>query len=125
MVVEQGLVQPLAGAKSGVHDRHLLLLETGQADEIAGQVDDPDRLAHIEDEDDSAVRGRPCLKNQAHRFGDGHEVAGGVSVGDGDGLALLELPLEHRDHAAAGAQDIAKSDGHEWTARPPGAGDGQ
>jgi hypothetical protein len=56
VVVAEGFVQPLAGAQAGVDDRHLVLGQAGEADQVSGQVHDLDRLAHVEDEDDAAVR---------------------------------------------------------------------
>ena len=43
-----------------------------------------------------------------HGFGDGHEVAAHVGVGDGDRASGGDLPLEAGNHAAAAAQHVAK-----------------
>ena len=45
--------------------------------------------------------------HQIHRFVKVHEEAGHVGIGDGDGIARLDLVDEQRDHRAAGAHDIA------------------
>ena len=49
--VEQLLVQLLAGAQPDIADRDVALgREPGEADHLARQIDDLDRLAHVEDE---------------------------------------------------------------------------
>ena len=118
-------MQPLSGAQARIDDRHLILGQTGEADQISRQVHDLDRLAHVEDEDDAAVGRRSGLEHEADGLGDRHEVARGVGMGDRDGPALLQLPLEYRNHAAARGQDVAEPHGHVRPARAPGAGDGK
>ena len=46
------------------------------------QIDDPDRLAHVEHEDLAAAAERAGLQHQLHRLRDGHEVAAHLRVRD-------------------------------------------
>ena len=60
--LKQLLVDLLARAGADELDRHVLVgLVAGEADHVAGQVEDPHRLAHLEHEDvaRAARRGRP------------------------------------------------------------------
>ena len=57
--------------------------EAGQADEVFGQVDDVDGLAHVQDEDFAASSHGGGLHDQLAGFGDGHEVALHFGVGYG------------------------------------------
>jgi hypothetical protein len=89
----------------------------GQADQVARQVDDLHRLAHVQHQHLAAVADGRGLQHQARGLGDGHEVANDVRVGDGDRAAAGDLFLELRDHAAAAAQHVAEAHRHEAGAR--------
>ena len=52
----------------------------------------------------------PARSTSWHRLGDRHEVAGHLRVGHGDRAAALDLALEDRHDAAAGAEDVAEAD---------------
>ena len=108
------LIELLAGAEAGIDDLDIhIRLEAGEADHVAGQGVDLHRRPHVEDEDLTPVGIGPGQHHKAHRLGDGHEVADDIRVGDRDGAAFLNLPLEDGDHGAVGAQDVAEADGHE------------
>ena len=49
-----------------------------------------------------------------------HQKAGHVGVGDGDGIACLDLVDEQRDHAAAAAHDVAIAGAADGRAAPLG-----
>ena len=103
-------IELLAGSEAGIDDLDVhIRLQAGKADHVAGQGIDLHRGAHVEDEDLAPVGIGPGQHHEAHRLGDGHEVADDIRVGDRDGAAFLNLPLEDGDHGAVGAQDIAKS----------------
>src|SRR3546814_4070115 len=60
-VVEQLLVQLLAGTQASEANLDLLVgLQTGEADDLARQLDDPHRLAHVEHVDP------PGLSSEEH-----------------------------------------------------------
>ena len=78
-----------------------------------GHVDDPDRLAHVEDEDLAAFPHGPRLEDQLRRLGDAHEVAPYVGVGHRHGPPAGDLFLEDGNGRAGAAEDVAETDGHE------------
>ena len=85
-VAEQLLVQLLARAQAGVDDRRRR--RPAWRGQLAGHVDDADRLAHVEHQRlavaaDRRRPGSPAAPPPAI----GHEVAGDVGVGDGDRAA--------------------------------------
>ena len=110
-VVEDFLVEFLALTETGE-----LYLDVGGVAEgyhTLGEIDDLDGLAHIEDEDLSAVAHGACLKDELAGLGDEHEVADDIGMGDGDGAAFLDLLTEQGDDGAIGAEDIAEAGGDE------------
>ena len=80
---------------------------------LLGQVDDLDRLAHVEQEDLAALAHGGGLEHELDGLGDGHEVARHLRVRDGDGPAGGDLLLEDRDDRAGGAEHVAEPDGLE------------
>src|SRR5256885_12737602 len=58
------LEQLLAGSKASENDLNFFFRMVGQADEIASEIDDFDRLSHVEHEDLSIVAKRRRLQNQ-------------------------------------------------------------
>jgi len=108
------LIELLAGAEAGIDDLDVhIRLEAGEADHVAGQGVDLHRRPHVEDEDLAPVGVGPGQHHKAHRLGDGHEVADDIRMGDRDGAAFLNLPLEDGDHGAVGTKDVSEADGHE------------
>ena len=111
LVVEDLLVELLTVAQAG--ELYLHILRSGQGDHPPGQVYDLHRLSHVEDEDLPSLAHGPCLEHERARLRDEHEVADDVRMGDGDRSTVAYLLLEDGDHAAVGAQDIAKPGGDE------------
>ncbi len=108
----------LAGAPP--HDLDVDVAVRVQAREVdhrASQLDDSDRLSHVEHEDlrparrGAAGRQRAGADDQLDGLGDRHEVAGHPLVGDGHGSAALYLATEDRHDAARGAEHIAEAHG--------------
>ncbi len=85
----------------------------GEADHLACELDNANRLAHLEHEDLALLRHRAGLQHEAHGLGDRHEVARHLGVGHGDRTAFDDLAEEGRDDAAATAQHVAESHGRE------------
>ena len=81
--------------------------------QVARQIDDLHRLTHVEHQHLAALANHRRLQHQACGFGDGHEVTNDVGVRHGDGPTARNLLFEFGDHAAAAAQHIAKTHGHE------------
>ncbi len=109
-VVVQVLVQALAGAGSDDLDLDVLVgTVAGEADHLAGELDDLHRLAHVELEHLALVGHRTGLEHEAHGFGDGHEVARHLGIGDRDRSALDDLAEERRHDAAAAAEHVAEA----------------
>jgi len=86
-------------------------LESGEANQLAGQIDDFDRLTHVEDKDLAPLGQRSSLDDETGGLGDGHEIARDLRMGDGDFALILDLLFEQWDHAAVAAENIAKSHG--------------
>ncbi len=103
-VVEQRLVELLAGPQADVLDRDRVGVAAGQPRQVAREVDDPDRLAHVEHEQVARLAEQRRLEDQPRRLRDRHEVAGHLGVGDRQRDALAELALEERHDAARRAR---------------------
>ena len=110
-IVEDLFVELLAIAEAG--ELYLHVLGTGELDHALGEVDDADGSAHIEDEDLAALAHGAGLEDELAGFGDEHEEADDVGMGDGDGTALADLLLEDGDDGAVAAEDIAEAGGDE------------
>ncbi len=83
----------------------------GQRDHLAGEVDDLDRLAHLEHEDVAGLADRLGLQHEPRGLGDGHEVAGDLGVGDRERSAVAQLLLEDRHDRAAAGEHVAEAHG--------------
>src|SRR6185312_13319758 len=110
LVKEHLLVQLLARPDPGELNVDVLAwLEAAESDEIGGQVDDPDRLAHVQHEDLAAKPERASLQDQLHRFRDRHEVAAHLGVGDRYGPASTYLTEERRHDAPSASQHVSEA----------------
>ena len=109
LVVEIKLfVELLPGPDARKADLDRIFRQARQADQVAGQVDDLHRLAHLQDEDFAALAHRRGLQHQLRGLRDGHEETGHAGIGDGDRSAAADLVLEDRHHAAVGPQHVAE-----------------
>ena len=86
--VEQFLMKFFAGAQAGENDFHIPpRARAGQPDHLFGEVEDPHRLAHVQDTNGAAIDSRIVedggLKDQFNRFANGHEIARHRRGGDG------------------------------------------
>ena len=107
------LIQLFSWAQARILNFNILVrFEAGEADQVPGQGVDLHRLAHIQDEDLSALGVGASLHHQAHRLRDGHEIADDVRMGHGHGAALLNLAAEQGDDGAVGTQDVSEADRH-------------
>ena len=104
----EGFVEFLSGAKAGVVD---VDVAAGGGDHLLGNVIDFDGLSHVQDEDLAVVSDESGLQDEVAGLGDGHEVAGGLGVGDGDWAAVADLVAEGGQDASAAAEDVAEPDG--------------
>ena len=66
-VVEERLVQLLAGAQADVLDRDRVRVSPGQARQVAREVHDADRLAHVEDEQVARLAEQRRLQDEPRR----------------------------------------------------------
>ena len=112
VVGQQFLEEFFARAQAGEGDGDVGFGVARQAHHGAGQVDDADGLAHVQDEGLAAASHEAGLQHELGGLGDGHEVAGDVGVGDGDGAAVGDLLAELGNDAAAGAQHVAEAHQH-------------
>ena len=85
--------------------------QPGQRDHLLGEIQDSDRLPHVEDEDLSAFADRARLQDELRRFRDRHEVAPHLGVRYGHRAAPANLLPEDRDHGTGRADDVAEADG--------------
>ena len=111
---DQLLVQFFPGPQAGKFDGDVLFrFQAVEPDEIPGHVDDPDRLAHVEDEDLAAFPHGSRLEDQLSRLGNAHEVAHYIGMGHRHGPPLSDLRLEDGNGRAGAAEDVPEADGHE------------
>ena len=106
-----------AGALLLGHQRFVQLFAVAGADDAGAGVAKQrlHRLGQVADGGsvrllDEQVAGVGVLKgehDQVHRLVQVHQKAGHVGVGDGDGVAGLDLLHKQRDHRAAAAHDVA------------------
>ena len=109
---EELLKKLLAWAEPGDFDGDVDVgLEVHHANHLDCEVIDADGFAHVEHKDFAAFGVSCGLEDEADGFGDGHEVADDVAVGDGDGAAVGDLLLEEGDDGAVAAEDVAEADG--------------
>src|SRR5581483_4260881 len=112
-LVPEHLVDLLAGEDAREDDRHLVLVATGQPDHLLREVEDADRLAHVQHVDLAPAAHRARLDDERRRLRDRHEEARHLGMTDRDGAAALDLPPEDRDHGAGRAEHVAEADGDE------------
>src|SRR5216117_1718599 len=105
----------LAGAESGERDLNVAVgLEARQPDQLLRELEDADRLAHLENRDAAFGLGQGGrLEHQRGRLGDRHEVAGHLGVRHLHRPAGADMPLEQRNDAPVRAQHVAEPDGAE------------
>ncbi|MNZ65359.1 hypothetical protein D3C78_835490 [compost metagenome] len=77
------------------------------------QLNNPDRLPHVQHKDVTAAAHRPSLDHQLSRFRNSHEVPGYLRMGNRQRTARLDLLVKKRDNRARRAQHIAKTDHRE------------
>ena len=113
---QQLFVELFAGAQTGEGDGDIAAgmlcithRQARQGHHALGQFADADGFAHVEHKHIPALCHGACLQHQLSGFGNGHEVAGDLRVRHGDGAAVRDLLAKQRDHAAAGAQHVAKA----------------
>ena len=111
LVGKDFLVEFLAVTQTGELD--LDVLGTGEGDHPLCEIHDPDRLAHVEDEDLTALAHRAGLEHKFAGLRDEHEEADDVRMGDGDRASVADLLPEDRNDAAVGAEDVAEAGGDE------------
>ena len=102
------------GRDADERDRDVRLrLLAGEADHVAGEVEDLHRLAHVEHVDLAAAADRAGLHDERHGLRDRHEVARHLRMRHGHRPALLDLAPEDRNHAARGVEHVAEANGDE------------
>ncbi|MNI57207.1 hypothetical protein D3C73_1122540 [compost metagenome] len=77
-------------------------------DHLLGQLDDPHRLAHVQDKDITALSHGARLDHQLCRFRDGHEVSSDLRMRDRQRTARLDLFVKQRNDRTRRSQDITK-----------------
>ena len=87
--------------------------QSRQTNEIGGDVDDPDLLAHVEDEHFSTSSKSTRLKHQLNGFRDGHEVTAHFRMRDGHRATGANLTKEGRNNRAPAPKNVAESHRHE------------
>ena len=105
------LIQLLTRAQAGVLDLDVHIgLESGKADQIAGQGINFHGTAHVEDEDFAAVGIGACLHDETYGLGHGHEIADDIGVRDRNRSTLGNLLFEDRHYRTVAAQHVAEAD---------------
>ncbi|MNC50867.1 hypothetical protein D3C75_1001330 [compost metagenome] len=78
-------------------------------DHLLGQLDDPHRLAHVQDKNIAALPHGARLNHQLRRFRDGHEVTSDLRMGNRQWPARLDLFVKQRNDRTRRPQNIAKT----------------
>src|ERR1041384_2724913 len=113
-LVTKFLEEFFTGPQSGEFNPNVLVgREPRKPDQLSRQVNNFDRLAHVEGEYFTTGTERGALQHQSYRFRDRHEIPRNLRMGYGDGPARGNLFIEDRDHAAGGSQHVPKPDRHE------------
>ena len=112
---QQLLIKFLAITKTGIEN--LDVLSPREIYHPLGKVGNAHRLTHIENVYLAPVSHGAGLENQSASFGDEHEIAYDVGVGDGDRTSLANLFLEDGNDRAVGAQNVTKSGGDKLSYR--------
>ena len=76
--------------------------------------------SHVEDEDLAALGEAARLDDETRGFGDGHEVALDIGMGNRHRAACGDLALEHGDDAAVGTEHVAEANRREHGLRSSG-----
>ena len=109
-VVEQLFVELFARAQSGELDVDVLgEPQSGEHDDVLGQIDDLDRFTHVENQHVSAGADGAGLNHQLNSFGDRHEKPLHVGVSDRDGATRFDLFSKGRNDAAHRVEDVPES----------------
>src|SRR3569833_75050 len=112
------LDQLLTGPNTAVANLDVLVrTETRKRDQVSGEVHDPNRLAHIENEDLATFAHGASLQHQLARLGNGHEVSRHVGMGHGHGTASRDLLSEDRNHASRRTENVPKANRNESSLR--------
>ena len=106
-------VQLLAGTQSCEDDLNVLAyLIAGKLDQVLGQVQNANRLSHIQNKDFSA----PCvgagLQHQGDSLRNSHKIPNDVRIRHRHRSAGRNLLFKQRDNASVGAKDIAEAHRH-------------
>ena len=89
------------------------VLDPGETGGRLDQIDQADRVTHVEDEDVSVIGEQEGFEDQENGLGGGHEEALHLRVGDRDGASVADLLQEHRNEASPTAEDVSESNrGH-------------
>src|ERR1035437_4781493 len=114
------LEQFLSGSQAHVLDFDIHVgHEAGKLDHLAGQSGDFDRHSHIKHEDLPSISLSATLQYQTHGFGNGHEVADHIWMGNRHRPARCDLSREGWHHTPRGAQHVSETNADElgapWT----------
>src|SRR6185437_16239921 len=85
----------------------------GEADELLGDLQYPDRLTHIEYKHFPTLPHDTGFDHQTACFGNGHKIPGDLGMGNGHRSAIEDLADKQRHHGARGAQHVPKPGGDE------------
>ncbi len=83
-----------------------------ETQQITGNIQNPDLLPHVEDEDLATMPHGSRLQHELNGFGDGHEESPDVGICYRNRTTHLNLPLEERHNASPAAKDIPEPHGH-------------
>ena len=108
---DQFLIELFTGPQPDEFDLDVFVrLESGKRDQVLRHIQDPDRTAHIEDEDLPPISHGARLEDQLAGLGNRHEIADDIRVGHGHRAALFDLFFEQRHHAPHASHDVAEAD---------------
>ena len=112
--VEQFFVEFFTRSQTGEHDIDVVRISlAGKPNHVFGKIDDPNRFAHVQDQNVTAFTDGTGLQHQLHGFRDRHEISQHFGIGDGDRAAFFDLSAERRHDTASRIQHVPEANGDE------------
>ena len=107
------LIKLFARAQAGENNGNVLIRPVSREEnQIACQVENADRLPHVEDENLPAFGVRSRLKYQGNGLRYRHKIPDNIGVRDSHRPSKLDLAAEERDHAPVAPQHVPETHRH-------------
>ena len=91
----------------------LIRLVTGKKNQVLCQIQNLNRLSHIQNKNFSTFGIGARLQHQRYRFRNCHKIPHDIRMGNRDRTSTLNLFFEQRNHTSVTAKHISKTHGYE------------